>query len=101
MGVDEVDKSEIGFKTLKDDEESEPNVLDRLKEEQSINRPNISGKYCNVDSLGHEDQDAKRFEEAIQMIDDIFETSQDFPAVARAKKRTVWQKFKDKFSREK
>ena len=36
--VDEVDKSEIGFKTLKDEEESEPNVLDRLKEEESLNR---------------------------------------------------------------
>ena len=36
--VDEEDKSDIGFKTLKDDEESEPNVLDRLREEQTINR---------------------------------------------------------------
>ena len=43
---------------------------------QINSRPNISGRYCNVDSLGHEEQDAKRFEEAIQMIDDIFETSQ-------------------------
>ena len=32
--VDGEEKDEIGFRGLKDDEESEPNVLDRLREEE-------------------------------------------------------------------
>ena len=46
--VEGEEKDEIGFKSLKDDEDSEPNVLDRLREEKSCSRQGTLVRYYDI-----------------------------------------------------